>query len=399
MPHPKPNKRKLTDLFLKKLQPQASTFVVWDLQQRGLAIRVQPTGHKSWKCIYAFHGRPRWYHIGAADAIGLADARQLAGEVMLEVARGKDPAADRKAERGKGTFGELVERYVEEYAKKKNKSWMQPDKLVRRFLVPRWGKLQAADISRSDVKAMAASIEAPSVANQTTLAASAIFSWAIREDIVKLNPCQKIEQNDMQARERVLSDSEIPQFWSAFDSAGLVGSAALKMILLTGQRPGEVRHMRREHIVDGWWQMPGQPVPELGWPGTKNGQSHMVFLPAPALALLEQMDGKGFVFPGARGRAMNNGQLPKVMRAICKKLAVEPATPHDLRRTFSSKVAELFTTQDMNRLTNHREGGITSVYDRSNYAEKNKKIMEAVAAKIMDLVEGKPADNVVRFKA
>ena len=104
MPHPKPNKRKLTDLFLKKLQPQASTFVVWDLQQRGLAIRVQPTGHKSWKCIYAFHGRPRWYHIGAADAIGLADARQLAGEVMLEVARGKDPAADRKAERGKGTL-------------------------------------------------------------------------------------------------------------------------------------------------------------------------------------------------------------------------------------------------------------------------------------------------------
>ena len=52
------------------------------------------------------------------------------------------------------------------------------------------------------------------------------------------------------------------------------------MILLTGQRPGEVTHMRREHIEDGWWTLPGAPVPALGWPGTKNGETHRVWLPA-----------------------------------------------------------------------------------------------------------------------
>jgi integrase len=315
---PKSNKRKLSDIFLKKLKPQASTFLVWDTHQRGLAVRVQPTGSKSWKCIYPFHGRPRWVHLGAVDAINLADARKLASRIMFQVAEGKDPAAERKAERGKGTFEELATRYVEECSKKKNRSWLQANKLVRRFLLPRWGKLQAADIARPDVKAIITRIESPTVANQTLAAASAIFSWAIREDLLKINPCAKVERNDTKARERVLSDSEIPKFWQAFDDAGLVRSTALKMILLTGQRPGEVANMRREHIVDGWWQMPGEPVPELKWPGTKNGESHRVWLPKAALKLLELMDGEGFVFPG---RSKGIGRLSDTMTLSVKSWA------------------------------------------------------------------------------
>ena len=265
-----PNKRKLSEIFLRKLKPKAKAFAVWDSHQRGLCVLMQPTGHKSWKCVYPFQGRPRWYHIGAVDAVNLADARKLASRVMFQVAEGKDPAAEKRAERGKGTFEELASRYVNEYAKRENKSWQQADKLVRSNLIPRWGKLQAAAITRGDVKVMMGSIASPTVANQTLAAASAIFAWAIREEIVKTNPCQLVERNKTKSRERVLSDGEIPKFWTAFDDFGLVASTALKMILLTGQRPGEVAHMRREHIVDGWWMMPGEPVPELGWPGTKN---------------------------------------------------------------------------------------------------------------------------------
>jgi integrase len=394
----KPNKRKLSDIFIKKLKPQASTFLVWDTHQRGLAIRIQPTGSKAWKVIYPFHGRPRWVHLGVVGAIDLADARKLASRVMFQVAEGKDPAAERKAERGRGTFEELATRYLEEYAKKKNRSWKQADALVRNHLLPRWAKLQAADISRSDVKAMMARIEAPIVANQTLAAASAIFAWAIREDIIKVNPCQKVERNDTKKRERILSDSEIPKFWTAFDDAGLVESTALKIILLTGQRPGEVRHMRREHIVDGWWQMPGSPDPALGWPGTKNGEAHRVWLPKPVQTLLAELDGDGFVFAGQRGKAFHNGTLPAAMRDICQKLSVEKATPHDLRRTHGSTITGLgFGRDAMNRVQNHKEGGIASVYDRHGYADENKRIMEAVAAKIMALVEGEPAGNVVTF--
>jgi hypothetical protein len=276
-----PNKRKLTEIFIKKTAPRARTFLVWDTYQRGLALQVRPTGHRTWKVIYSYHGRPRWYHLGNAAAIGLSDARKLARRIMFAVAEGRDPAAEKKAERGNGTFEELATLYVEEHAKRRNRSWKQADALVRRHLIPRWGKLQAADISRSDVKAAMTSITAPIVANQTLAAASAMFAWAIREEIVKVNPCALVERNETKSRERVLSDGEVPKFWKAFDNAGLVASTALKIILLTGQRPGEVAHMRREHIVDGWWTMPGEPIAALGWPGTKNGQSHRVWLAAP----------------------------------------------------------------------------------------------------------------------
>ncbi len=188
-PAQSPTKHKLSDIFLRKLKPQARPYVVWDTHQRGLAVVVQPTGHKAWKCVYPFHGRPRWYHIGNADAVDLADARKLASRVMFQVAEGKDPAAEKKAERSKGTFEELATKYVEEYSKRKNRSWQQADALVRRHLIPKWGKLQAADIARGDVKTMMARIAAPIVANQTWLQRQQSLLGRITEEIVKTNPC------------------------------------------------------------------------------------------------------------------------------------------------------------------------------------------------------------------
>lgn len=404
MPRPKraARKRRITELYIRKLKADpAGSFLVWDTHQRGLAIRVQPTGAKAWKCIYSRHGRPRWLHIGDANAIGLADARTMAAEAMLAVARGKDPAAEKKAERGAGTFAELAEKYVELHAKKHNKSWMQADALVRRHALPRWGKLQAATITRGDIKQLMSRIEAPITANAVLASISAVFSWALKEEILPANPCKLVARNATRSRERVLSGSELPMFWAAFDDAGLVAGTALKMILLTGQRPGEVAHMRREHIADGeWWQMPGEPMPALGWPGTKNGESHRVWLARPVQALLAELAdaaSTGFVFTGSRGAPIRG--LDAAMRAICAKLGVERATPHDLRRTFSTTVTGLgFGRDALNRVTNHKEGGIASVYDRFHYSEENKRVMETVSAQIMALVEGRAeTGKVVTF--
>src|SRR5215467_15578486 len=309
------NKQKLTSLTLTKLRPTAKPYLVWDSYQHGLALQIQPSGYRSFKLIYRFHNRPRWYHIGAADAIALADARKLAAELMLEVIRGKDPAAERRAERGAGTFAEMASRYVEEYAKKRNKSWQQTDALIRRNVLPRWGKLEANSITRADVKTLMRGMEqAPIAANQALAAVSAVFTWAVKEEIVSSNPCRGVARNPTRSRDRVLSASEIPMVWSALDDAGPIVGTALKLILLLGQRPGEVSHMRREHIVDGWWEMPGEPIPSLGWKGTKNGASHRVWLPKPVRGIIDSDETKGFVF-GERGRPVRG--LDAVMREIC----------------------------------------------------------------------------------
>jgi integrase len=396
-----PRKRKLTELTVRKAKPEPSPYNIWDEQQRGLVLRVQPTGHAAFKVVYTARGRVRWLHIGAADAVGLADARRIAAEAMLQVIKGGDPAADRQAERGAGTFEELAERYLDR-AKSKNKSWRQADKLVRRYLLPRWAKLQAKSITRADVRAVVGRISAPVLRNQVLAHASAVFAWGVKEEIIAANPCRGVDRAEVRSRERILSDGEIPLFWSAFDSAGLVASSALKVILLTGQRPGEVSCMRREHLKDGWWELPGAPVPEI-WPGTKNGQSHRVWLPQLVTAILTELTDAGdktagFVFAGPRGRPVR--KLADAMRRICAHLQIDDkVTPHDLRRTFSSKVTGLgFGRDAMNRVTNHKEGGISSVYDRHQYADENKRIMEITAAHIMTLALGSAETNVVQFR-
>jgi integrase len=387
-----PHKRKLTSLLVSRLRPAPKPYLIWDTYQRGLALLVQPSGYRAYKLIYRHRNRPRWFTLGAVDALALADARKLAAELMLEVIRGKDIAAEKRAERSAGTFAELAQKYVEQHAKKRNKSWKRAAALVQRNVLPRWGQLQADAVTRADVKALMRNMEEiPMTANQTLAVTSAIFTWAVQEEIVSTNPCRGVARNPATSRERVLADAEVPLFWAAFCEAGLFG-AALQVLLLMGQRPGEVTHMRQDHIADGWWTLPGAPDGS-GWPGTKNGASHRVWLPQPVQRIIAELnydDGTGFVF----GQPMD---LTATMRRICRELNVPRATPHDLRRTHGSTVTGLgFGREGMNRIQNHKEGGIADVYDRHRYEEENKRIMEAVASKIMTLVLGHAApSNVV----
>jgi hypothetical protein len=142
---------------------------------------------------------------------------------MYAVAKGEDPQAEKRARHSAGTFAELAERYREDYAQRRNKSWKQADKLVRRYLLPGWAKLEAKAINRSHVRLTIGRIAAPVLANQVLAAASAIFSWAVKQEVIAVNPCHGIERHKTTSRERVLSDSELPLFWEAFDRAGLAG--------------------------------------------------------------------------------------------------------------------------------------------------------------------------------
>ena len=137
--------------------------------------------------------------------------------------------------------------------------------------------------------------------------------------------------------------------------------------------------------------MPGAPDPKTGWLGTKNAQSHRVWLSEPAHALL----------PDVLATPVRRGQMQEDMRDICAQLGVrEKVTPHDLRRTFCSTVTALgFGRDAMNRVTNHKEGGIADVYDRHRYQEENKTIMETVARHIVTIAEGGGPANVVALGA
>jgi integrase len=386
-----PNKMKLTKFHVQKLKPRATPFNIWDTKTPGLVLRIQPSGHKAFKFVYSFRGRPRWYDIGW---VGLQHARNIVDEQLRPTfARGKDPVAERQAEYGTGTFGELADRYLEQKLKagKRCKSYKHARHLVETYLFPKWKKLDAKSITIDQVEKLFDKIKAPVLANRVLAAASPIFNWGLTKRLVTVNPCRGIMRNETKPRERVLSESEIKTFWQAFSSAGLRGSA-LKMILLTGQRPGEIAKMRREHLIDGWWQMPGSPVPALGWNGTKSGASHRAWVSEAARAVIAELPDSptGFVFSTPTGKAVR--KLSAAMQAICKQIGAERITPHDLRRTFCTRMASLgYDRHAQNRVTNHKEGGIADVYDRYRYEKENKAIMEAVGSHILELANGRQA--------
>jgi integrase len=391
------NRLVLTERNIHQLKAEpgrASAF--WDQRAPGLCLLVQATGHRAFKFVYRHRHRARWFHIGM---VSLDDARTLALKLRLKVVEGGDPVADRQTQQASGTFAELTERYFDEHAKRKHKSWQHALYLARRNLLPRWGHLAASSITRGDVRAMMSKIAAPTTANLSLAAASSIFSWAVDEEIVPFNPCRGIKRNPTQSRERVLSDSELPLFWAVLIRIDAVNAAAIKTILLTGQRPGEVRHMRREHIADSWWTLPGKA--DSHWPGTKNSQTHCVWLPEAVLKMVQVSQSEhptGFVFATNKGKPLR--KLDAAMRQVSELAGFdEPVRPHDLRRTHGSTITKLgFGRDAMNRVQNHREGGIADVYDRHRYEEENKRVMEAVATHLMMLAEGRREEsNVVRI--
>jgi integrase len=377
-------KRKFMDVFINSLKAGDRRYICYDERQRGLAVIVQakPSTSKSYACLYYSHGSPRWMSLGRTNAIGLSDARKMAAKIALEVANGKDPAAEKRAARGRGTFAEVAVEYVEQHAKIHNKSWKQAARLIDRYVVPRIGALPASGVTRNDVKNLLSRIEAPILSNQVLASTSAVFSWAIREQIVAVNPCVLIKGNPTRARERIMSDSEVPKFWKEFDDLGIEGMA-LKMVLLTGARPGEIVNMRSEHVVDNVWTLPGRPDEKTGWLGTKNGQTLKLPLSKPAQAIIAELDREGSLFGGVH--------LDAAMRAINKKLAIKNRVrPHDLRRTASSMIAGTYGMEHMDRLTNHAICGVRKTYNRFDFASKDREIMEWLGSHIVGLAEGGP---------
>ena len=158
-----------------------------------------------------------------------------------------------------GTFADLASQYVELWAKKHNKSWKQAEKLVARHLLPRWGKMKATAVTRADVRAVMIRVEAPIVANQTLGCQGQrdLYLGGQAGDHRRQSGCHRGKPTcNPTGDARAWWRCQTRSLWHF----GLLLDAGLELILLmSGQRPGEVAAMAREHIVDGWWQMPGKP--------------------------------------------------------------------------------------------------------------------------------------------
>jgi integrase len=359
----------------------------------------------TWTLFYRVRDdkRLRKATLGTYPALPLADARDMAKGYQRQASKGRDPAAELKAERAADTFGELADKYLERYAKKRKRSWVKDDRVLKRDLLPKFKHRKASSITRREVIDLLEEIAgrgAPIGANRTLEIVRKIYNWGIEREIVLANPCSGIAKiGTERARERVLTNDEIRAVWAALDGETQLMNAMFRMRFLTAQRGGEVSRMRWQDIDrgTGWWTLPAE--------FSKNGRAHRVPLTEPALALLSEVEllsGKSaWVFPSPTG----NGPLRVIWRAIkgIRGRSKVAFVPHDIRRTIATKLAgELGVGRlTISKILNHVERGVTSIYERASYDREKAEALSAWARRLEEIIGEKPTstDNVVTLPA
>lgn len=399
---------RFTDKAIAALNPEAERYEKWE--GGGFGIRVTPRGVKSWIWMYRHHGKARRMTLGTYPVVGLADARLKLAKARKLLERGEDPGAtlvmERRAEREAETVKELVDEYLEKWARPRKRSAYEDERILYKDVVPRWGRRKAKDIRRRDVITLLDSVVergAPVQANRTLITIRRVYNWAITRDIVGANPCLGLQKPSAEKqRDRVLSADEVAALWCGLDRAGMSDTTrlALRFQLTTAQRKGEVINAEWTEIDldEGVWTIPSEKV--------KNRRTHRVPLSSLALKLLEEIktnaSGSPWLFPSPRG----NGPIspPSVDHAVRDNrdvMGVYDVTPHDLRRTAASHMTSMGIIRlTVSKILNHADSGVTAIYDRHSYDPEKRHALEAWGRRLEEITTGsaaKDAGNVVKL--
>ena len=425
-------KKNLNARGVAAIKPPAGGQVdYWDTGLSGFVLRASAGGKMAWGVIYRnAEGRRRRVTLGSYPAMKVADARQKAKDELGRISKGVDPAAEKKTERKAGTFNEFADLYIEKYAKgdkyakweaggergsaptPNKRSWRKDQAIIDRDLKPAWGTRKAKAITRADVNRLLNEVVgrgAPIQANRVLEIVRKMYSWAIGTDRLAMvvNPCHEVPTPTAERpRARVLEATEIKNFWPmAGDDAKISDGSciALRLILTTAQRPGEVTGIPWSELNDDWetsvtpfWTIPGTR--------TKNRQMNRVPLSPLAVELLKdakKLAGESrWAFPSPhKDQPIYEGSLS---HALIKSghFGLEHFVPHDLRRSASThmtgphcKVSRFI----LERVLNHSDQSVTGRhYDLYEYDDEKRHALNAWASRLAQVIEGKePGSKVV----
>jgi integrase len=391
----------LTALGIANLKPKDRPYEVPD--GHGLFLTVRPNDSRSFNLRYRCAGKPRNLTIGPA-AIGLAKAREMAREALVEIARGNDPAAAksaRKATERAATVApadlieKVVEGFIELYAKRETRDWRETLRLLDRNVVAAWRGRRLSEVTKGDVHTLLDALVdrgAPIGANRVFAQLRKMCAWAKSRGIIEQSPCEGIGKPSSEkgrARERVLDDRELALVWRAADATGHPFGPMVKLLALTGQRRAEVAEMEWREVDEqkALWTIPAAR--------SKNRRTHAVPLAPAALAIIKELPriasketkAPVFCFTTTGESPVSGFSRAKICldKAIANHEAeLAPWTLHDIRRSVASGMAGLgIAPHVVEAVLNHKSGtvsGVAAVYNRYHYDDEKRAALETWAA-------------------
>jgi integrase len=340
---------------------------LWDTLLPGFGVRLRP-GNPS-KVFYVQYRTPagqRKRKIGVYGVLTVDEARDKARQWLAQVAMGHDPAVQPEAPRVV-TLGELAQRYLTVHAqpKKKAHSLRNDQWLLRGHVLPTLGERPVALLTRAEIAAFHHQLRStPTTANRALALLSTMLrlaeQWGLRE--VGSNPVLGIPRYRERPRERYLTPGELKRLWGVLDEAArthsvnAVGLAALRLLLLTGARVGEILPLRWE-LVD--WEQGRARLPD-----SKTG-AKTLYLAEEALDVLRHLPrlvGSPWCFPSHQP-GKHFVALPRLWYRLRAEAGLEDVRLHDLRHTFAANAAArgvpLLT---IGALLGHRSASTTQRY-------------------------------------
>lgn len=318
-------------------------------------------------------GKKVEHQLGTYPALGIADARARWGELREGVTAGR--SVEVEVEAGVMTMGQLVDRYLTDYARPTKRSWKMDESYLTRHVLPHYAVLPATEFTADHVRAILGPISerTPREAEKVRGVLSSMFSVAIRgsRKIGNLagstwlppdtqNPAMQVVLPARQTKSHTPTEAELRALLQAADGAGVVGQAII-LQAQTCARVTEVAALPWSEVdLDaGVWTLPAER--------SKNGRSHAVMLSGQSVALLRQRRAQtngDFVFPGARfAPHLTRNAVGKTIARIRPNPAF---TSHSLRHAALTWLAENGAGRDIrDRISNHTDstGGADAIYN------------------------------------
>lgn len=356
----------------------------WDSKTRGLGIAVTPAGKKTFLLYRKIRGRPERINIGPYPDLSVEQARGRAGELNAAIARGENPAEQKRSARGQMTLAELFDTYLEKYAKVHKRSWRTDEAQFRRYLT-HWTHRKLSEIMRPDVRLLHTRVgrsHGHYAANRLLAMLHKLFAFASEEGWEHPNPAHGIRRFQEKQRERFLDAEELRRFFAALSrEPNPTNRDFFLTCLLTGARSGNVKSMRWEEIN---WNRASWTIPE-----PKNSEPHTIPLVDEALAVLAARKSdpernpapeSEYVFPG-RGRTGHLVEPKGRWRQLLRRAKIHDFRLHDLRRTLGSwQAATGASLVVIGKTLGHKRPETTAIYARLDLEPVRKALTTATRA-------------------
>jgi integrase len=364
-----------------------------DSVARGLCLAVSPKERKTFFLYRKVEGRPERIRIGLFPDFTIEQARGRAAALNAYIAKGLNPARDRRTLVHNPTLQELFDTYLKEHVEVHNKCPRNPRWFFKACLSPLKDR-KLHEMQRSDIERLQRAIErqrGPYTANRSMQLLRSLFNWASDRQVYRgANPAVGIRMFPEHKRARFMLEEEMLPFLKAVKKERSRDLRDLiYLALFTGARRGNVLAMRWEQLdLDAaTWTIPAGEA--------KAGEAICVPVMPFAIGILKKRQAKDgrseFVFPG-RGRTGHLVEPKGAWGRLRKRAGLIDFRFHDLRRTLGSWLAGMgFSLPVIGKTLGHRSLQATEIYARLEQSPVRAAMETATRAMRAGSLGNKPA--------